>query len=140
MTLAAHRRIQLRDGVVCLRCGSQMPPHRTVEDSDFGCVTKTFTDPPIATQADLGSRVRTALEQSLSEDQTAGTLSIIPWNIAPGYDYNVPAWGQVASPERVEFAFGRDSPQGVLEFEPPSGVKHGLVDLLRSTETNRDAF
>jgi hypothetical protein len=46
----------------------------------------------------------------------------------------------VASLERVEFAFGRDSPQGVLEFEPPSGVEHGLADLIRSTQTNRDAF
>jgi DNA-directed RNA polymerase subunit RPC12/RpoP len=34
MTLSAHRRIQLRDGVACPACGTMMPAHRTVADTD----------------------------------------------------------------------------------------------------------
>ncbi|AUX08908.1 hypothetical protein AArcSl_1277 [Halalkaliarchaeum desulfuricum] len=79
---------------------------------DDGVVERFEKNPELTTQEEVDSRAERFLRESVNERDESGSLEIVPQQVAPGYSYNVSAWGD-------SFPYGSQIGSNSLYFRGP---------------------
>lgn len=79
---------------------------------DNGVIERFEKNPDISTQQGAESRAERFLSEAVNERDESGSLEIAPQMIAPGYSYNVSAWGDA-------FPYGSQIGSNSLYFRGP---------------------
>jgi hypothetical protein len=97
-----------------------------------------YTDPELSSEGDCKSKARTLVSQGVGEDELAGTVDIVSKALAPGYDYEIPAWdNQRATAERIVFSESRGAARGTIHFSDDAGLVGPLADLTTEVEKTK---